>query len=452
MAYIFRKISNLIDEQKPALRRPQGQIIGQTPTPSGETGVKNAPENASAAHESTFKNPNAIYDANYGANMGQLSSGIKQSLDDANTQLQNSTKEYSRNVGDIAKNYNYNGRSDVENIERKDVYDRLSTLATPDVAKNTLGAIESKSKYYNADTSATANLSTIDGLTNQLQNQNGSTRGGSRLDALLYRNSGQAGRAIRNDLTQIDGFRAGKEQLLNNEKSLLDNSKRTVDENSKRLYSDGDMFRNELMRSAQSAASERQAQFNARRSAELQKLAEWKKSQDYKNMFAEKIMEGAGDNYIKANQEAALNVKNKLLENTLKNFTLDDVRENDFVSPMQTYNENMFLDGRFNKIGALLGMQQRARESAPEINVSARESDYRNAINSLINARAEQAKAAAAKAYTPEYTAETGGGGGNNLLLDGITGGMYSMNKSLYNGANKVGREIERGIKKLKFW
>ncbi len=463
MAYIFKKIGNLIDDQVSAMKA-QGQVIGQG-NGSNINSIENSTTSNQNTHESTYKNPNAIYDANYGADMGKLNSGIDQSLSDANTQLQSSTKEYQGRLGDVGKNYEYNGRSDVEKINDKDVYGRLSRITNSEIGKTALGSVDSKSKYYNADTSATANLSSVEGLTNQLQNQNGSTRGGSRLDALLYRNSGQAGRAINNDLMQIDGFRDGKEQLLNNEKNVLNNSQQTIVDNSNKLKNDGSVYREDLLKSAKNEAIATQEKYNAAREAEAKKLEEWKNSFNVRDIIAKEIEAGRNGRQIirsvsgdtpgaymtseggfrekggktpaQYSKDFSQETVDKLLENSIKEIDYSKINTDSFLNSTKNYNENMFLDGRFNQLGQLLGLEQRISETAPDLSVGVDSKGYQEAVNAAVAKRANEARNMADRLFQ----AQTSGGGGfnledviNNPLVQGIaTGGQSFIWRPVWN-------------------
>lgn len=433
MVYVFKKINDMVGGSSPS----GGQVISQ-----GAGANPNSPTDAQNPYASTYRNPDKIYQANLGENQGNVDTGLSKSLQDTQNNLTQSTNNYKSNLDSINSQYNYNGTSDLDNIGDSATFSRLSRLVNPTSAQTSLSGVQSNTANFNPDTSGVAASSTVDGLSNQLRNQYGTSAGGARLDAQLYRGSGQAGAAINNNLKQIDDFRADKQNQLSNESNILNQYEQGITNKSNILKSDAQNYQNNLLTQAQKQAANVQNNYDTTYQNSINDLNNYKASLPYqqqlkdsifnivnerskttplytqlpdnsaaqealrqqfgytpeefnKNITSETIDQGDSGTISKQNLNIAPYLANQLFQSALPNINLDKFKPENYVSAAPSVSENMYLDPKFNSISQLLGLNQRAIETPTSSNIVSQNDKYKSDINNYLAQQQQQATAAA---------------------------------------------------------
>lgn len=436
MVYVFKKLNSLSGTSP----TPNGDVIGDSSSNNNQTQAD--------PHASTYQNPSKIYQANLGENLGKLDNGITKNISDTQNNLSQSSDEYKSNLNNVDSNYKYNGQSDLQNISDPNTFSRLNSLVNPASEQSNLNSIQSNTKNYNPDTSGLAASSTISGLSSQLKNQYGTTEGGSRLDAQLYRGSGQAGKAINDNLNQLDNFQADKTNRLSNETSLLNQYNQGAVDKSNQLKADGTAYQTQLQSQAADQTKQQQSQYDTQRQQGIDSLTNQRNSVNVKQQLQDAINKGFGDRTVvnqfqnipnmnidtasrllqesgipgdMANQLASkmqysnsetpnsqgdgsgqLNgsidltdyLKNQLTDKFSSNVDLSSIDPSQYVSAPQTYDQNSYIDPRYNQISQLLGTNQITPNNQNYTPYSTNTQGFTDAINGYLNPQISQAQQA----------------------------------------------------------
>jgi phage shock protein A len=351
MPIVFRKIDNLVSNPK-----NEASPIGGG---SGAQSTQNP-------YASTFQNPSNILNANINEKQADLDTGLNQNIKDAQQNLDKSTQTYTDKLKGIENEKTYAGKDELNKIDDGQ-FSKLQSLLSPDERQKRMDSTTSSTKYVNPDTSAVAAASSVEGLSNQLRNQYNTTAGGSRLDALLYRNSGQAGQALNKNLSDINAFNSTRNNYLGNEANALTNSKANLANTANTVRSDVQGLKQQLGTTAQQQATDAQNTFNTSR----------------QNLLNNEIPE------LQANTIQDL-LKDVALQNNLTQYLPGQNQRSSFqyvpnidpslyVSPERTFDQSQFLDSRFNKLAGLLGEEQIAPSASPaDTNVAFNRDEYLN--------------------------------------------------------------------------
>ncbi len=435
MVYVFKKINNLT-----------GDNPAQSSDPSAVISSEDGAGPAANPHQSTYQNPSNIYNANLGENLGKLETGIGKSISDTQKNLTESSGRYKGALDNIDSGYQFNGRSDLENINDAGTFSRLNTMVTPLSEQTQLNAEKSNTRNYNPDTAGLASSSTISGLSNQLKNQYGTTAGGSRLDAQLYRGSGQAGKAINENLTQLGDFRKDKERRLGEETNLLSQYNKGAADKSAALLSQAGGYQGELKADAKGKAAAMQSQYDTGRQNAISGLNSKRDATDYKTQLQNAINSEFGDRKIvlggdgkqwlsgdpvqyfeergfstaEANQLAKSAqlikrtaprdgmsrggathtvdmtdmLKSKLLTQFSGNVNLGQFDASKYVGGPKTFDEDSFIDPRYNRLSQLIGGQQIAGTPQADNSLSIDNDGFQNALNNYMSTQSSDASAA----------------------------------------------------------
>lgn len=471
MVYIFKRLNDLAGN--PTSNESGNVIAGQA---AGAT---------QGTHESTYRNPSAVYNANVGQDMGQLETGVNKNIAQTQVDANKSSDAYKSQLQGVDSNYKYGGMQDLENINDSGTFSRLSSLVNPAGAQSQLAGVKSNTANYRPDTSGVAQSSNMGGLTAQLQNQYGTSAGGSRLDALLYRGSGQAGKAIQQGLGQINQFNQGQQQQLGQESNLLSQLKQNAVNKSNQLKSEGAGYQNELQTSAANQAKQQQNQYDTQRQQGIDSLTNQRNSINIRQQMQDAINKGFGGRSVInewqripntnidtasrllqesgipgdiANQMASqmqysssevpnsqgdgprqLNssidltdyFKNQLADKFSSNVNLNSIDPSQYVSGAQTYDQNSFLDPRYNQISQLLGTNQITPNSQNYTPYSTNNQGFNDAISAYLNPQMSQAQQAVEGLFNKPTTQEP-----NNLnpylsSLVGVVQNPYLANAVL---------------------
>lgn len=398
MPVVFRKIDNLVSNPK-----NEAMPIGGG---SGAQSTQNP-------YASTFQNPSAILNANINEKQADLDTGLNQNIKDAQSNLDKSTQSYADNLKGIENEQTYSGKDELNKIDAGQ-FSKLQSLLSPDAQQKRMDATTSTTKSINPDTSAVAAASTVQGLSNQLRNQYNTTAGGSRLDALLYRNSGQAGQALNKNLSDIDAFNTTRNNYLGNEANALTNSKANLTNTANTVRSDVQGLKQQLGSEAQQQAAGAQNTFNTSRQNLLDGIPDLQAT-TIDNLLKDVALQNNLTQYLPGqNQRSSFQY-------------VPNIDPNLYVSPERTFDQSQFLDSRFNQLASLLGENQIAPSTTPvDTNATFNRDEYLN--NLTESARPDLLKFLQSRVPTPPP--ETSSGGGYNTLTDylipGALGGFYA--------------------------
>jgi hypothetical protein len=389
MPIVFRKIDNLVSNPK-----NEAAPIG------GGSGVQNNQN----PYASTFRNPSDVLSANINEKQGDLDTGLNQNIKDAQSNLDKSTQTYTDNLKNIENEQTYAGKDELNKIDDGQ-FSKLQSLLSPEERQKRMDTTTSSTKFINPDTSAVAAASSVQGLSNQLRNQYNTTAGGSRLDALLYRNSGQAGQALNKNLSDINNFNTTRNNYLNNESNALTNSKANIANTANTVRSDVQGLKQQLSTTAQQQATDAQNTFNSARqnlfSTELPQLQSNILQNFTKNIGSNpQFRSSLNAQYNSMRPWDANNTRDSLFTDLakdsqnlqadpavisafLKQYNTDDPSL--YISPNRTFDQSQFLDSRFNKLASLLREEQIAPSGVPvDTNPAFDNSEYSNSLtNSL---------------------------------------------------------------------
>jgi len=351
MPIVFRKIDNLVSNPK-----NEAAPIG------GGSGAQNNQN----PYASTFRNPSDVLSANINEKQGDLDTGLNQNIKDAQSNLDKSTQTYTDNLKNIENEQTYAGKDELNKIDDGQ-FSKLQSLLSPEERQKRMDTTTSSTKFINPDTSAVAAASSVQGLSNQLRNQYNTTAGGSRLDALLYRNSGQAGQALNKNLSDINNFNTTRENYLNNESNALTNSKSNLANMANTVRSDVQGLKQQLGTTAQQQATDAQNTFNTSRQNLLNNEIPELQANTIQNLLKDVALQNNLTQYLPGqNQRSSFQY-------------VPNVDPSLYVSPERTFDQSQFLDSRFNKLAGLLGEEQIAPSASPaDTNVAFNRDEYLN--------------------------------------------------------------------------
>jgi len=351
MPIVFRKIDNLVSNPK-----NEAAPIG------GGSGAQNNQN----PYASTFRNPSDVLSANINEKQGDLDTGLNQNIKDAQSNLDKSTQTYTDNLKNIENEKTYAGKDELNKIDDGQ-FSKLQSLLSPEERQKRMDTTTSSTKYINPDTSAVAAASSVQGLSNQLRNQYNTTAGGSRLDALLYRNSGQAGQALNKNLSDINAFNSTRENYLGNEANALTNSKANLANTANTVRSDVQGLKQQLGTTAQQQATDAQNTFNTSRQNLLNNEIPELQANTIQNLLKDVALQNNLTQYLPGqNQRSSFQY-------------VPNIDPSLYVSPERTFDQSQFLDSRFNKLAGLLGEEQITPSASPaDTNVAFNRDEYLN--------------------------------------------------------------------------
>jgi len=443
MAYIFKKLNNLTGSagQSDTTAATGGEVIGGGGGSSGNT--------QKDPYASTYQNPNKIYQANLNQDMGQVNTGVTKNIADTQNELTKSSDAYKTNLTNVDSKYSYGGQADLEKIGDAGTFSRLSGLINPETGKAELGGVQSKSQYYNPDTAGVAAASTVGGLSNQLKDQYGTSAGGARLDAQIYRGSGQAGKAINQNIGQLNDFQTDKTQRLGAESAMLGQYNQGITDRSNQLKSDGTSYQGNLLNTATEQAKTDQALFDTNRNnaigglssqlnagtidAELRKaisegLAGRQATKEFQSTYLPDVSgalqragveEGAANNLTAnyrtepGNGNSTVDmtdyITNKIASEQGAGASLAGIDASKYVAN-QKFDANQYIDPRYNQLASLLGSQQMQTGAKLSTNATADDAEFKKAIASQLSGQTNAAKNSAASFFNTEAAAQQGPG------------------------------------------
>jgi len=351
MPIVFRKIDNLVSNPK-----NEAAPIG------GGSGAQNNQN----PYASTFRNPSDVLSANINEKQGDLDTGLNQNIKDAQSNLDKSTQTYTDNLKNIENEKTYAGKDELNKIDDGQ-FSKLQSLLSPEERQKRMDTTASSTKYINPDTSAVAAASSVQGLSNQLRNQYNTTAGGSRLDALLYRNSGQAGQALNKNLSDINNFNTTRENYLNNENAALANAKSNLANTANTVRNDVQGLKQQLGTTAQQQATDAQNTFNTSRQNLLNNEIPELQANTIQNLLKDVALQNNLTQYLPGqNQRSSFQY-------------VPNIDPSLYVSPERTFDQSQFLDSRFNKLAGLLGEEQITPSASPaDTNVAFNRDEYLN--------------------------------------------------------------------------
>jgi phage shock protein A len=351
MPIVFRKIDNLVSNPK-----NEAAPIG------GGSGAQNNQN----PYASTFRNPSDVLSANINEKQGDLDTGLNQNIKDAQSNLDKSTQTYTDKLKGIENEKTYAGKDELNKIDDGQ-FSKLQSLLSPEERQKRMDTTTSSTKFINPDTSAVAAASSVQGLSNQLRNQYNTTAGGSRLDALLYRNSGQAGQALNKNLSDINAFNSTRENYLGNEANALTNSKANLANTANTVRSDVQGLKQQLGTTAQQQAIDAQNTFNSARQNLLNNEIPNLQANTIQNLLKDVALQNNLTQYLPGqNQRSSFQY-------------VPNIDPSLYVSPERTFDQSQFLDSRFNKLAGLLGEEQIAPSASPaDTNVAFNRDEYLN--------------------------------------------------------------------------
>ena len=353
MPIVFRKIDNLVSNPK-----NEASPIGGG---SGAQSTQNP-------YASTFQNPSAVLNANINEKQADLDTGLNQNIKDAQQNLDKSTQTYTDRLKGIENEQTYSGQNELNKIDDNQ-FSKLQSLLSPDERQKRMDSTTSSTKYVNPDTSAVAAASTVQGLSNQLRNQYNTTAGGSRLDALLYRNSGQAGQALNKNLSDINAFNSTRNNYLGNEANALANSKANLANIANTVRSDVQGLKQQLGNQAQQQATDAQTTYNTARQNLLENEIPNLQATTIDNLLKDVAAQNNLTQYLpKQNQRSAFQY-------------VPTIDPSLYVSPERSFDQSQFLDSRFNRLASLLGENQITPSATPaDTNATFNRNEYLNAL------------------------------------------------------------------------
>lgn len=353
MPIVFRKIDNLVSNPK-----NEASPIGSG---SGVQSTQNP-------YASTFQNPSAVLNANINEKQADLDTGLNQNIKDAQQNLDKSTQTYTDKLKGIENEQTYSGQNELNKIDDNQ-FSKLQSLLSPDERQKRMDSTTSSTKYVNPDTSAVAAASSVEGLSNQLRNQYNTTAGGSRLDALLYRNSGQAGQALNKNLSDINAFNSTRNNYLGNEANALTNSKANIANTANTVRSDVQGLKQQLGTNAQQQATDAQNTFNSARQNFLDNEIPTLQADTIQNLLKDVALQNNLTQYLPGqNQRSSFQY-------------VPNIDPSLYVSPERSFDQSQFLDSRFNRLASLLGENQIAPSATPaDTNATFNRDEYVNAL------------------------------------------------------------------------
>lgn len=353
MPIVFRKIDNLVSNPK-----NEASPIG------GGSGVQSTQN----PYASTFQNPSNILNANINEKQADLDTGLNQNIKDAQQNLDKSTQTYTDKLKGIENEQTYSGQNELNKIDDNQ-FSKLQSLLSPDERQKRMESTTSSTKYVNPDTSAVAAASSVEGLSNQLRNQYNTTAGGSRLDALLYRNSGQAGQALNKNLSDINAFNSTRNNYLGNEANALANSKANLANTANTVRSDVQGLKQQLGTTAQQQATDAQNTFNSARQNFLDNEIPTLQADTIQNLLKDVALQNNLTQYLPGqNQRSSFQY-------------VPNIDPSLYVSPERSFDQSQFLDSRFNRLASLLGENQIAPSATPaDTNATFNRDEYVNAL------------------------------------------------------------------------
>lgn len=352
MPIVFRKIDNLVSNPKNEAS-PIGGGSGQS---------------TQNPYASTFQNPSAVLNANINEKQADLDTGLNQNIKDAQQNLDKSTQTYTDKLKGIENEQTYGGQNELNKIDDNQ-FSKLQSLLSPDERQKRMDSTTSSTKYVNPDTSAVAAASSVEGLSNQLRNQYNTTAGGSRLDALLYRNSGQAGQALNKNLSDINAFNSTRNNYLGNEANALTNSKANLANTANTVRSDVQGLKQQLGTTAQQQATDAQNTFNTSRQNFLDNEIPTLQADTIQNLLKDVALQNNLTQYLPGqNQRSSFQY-------------VPNIDSSLYVSPERSFDQSQFLDSRFNRLASLLGENQIAPSATPaDTNATFNRDEYVNAL------------------------------------------------------------------------
>lgn len=396
MPIVFRKIDNLVSDPK-----NEASPIGGG---SGAQSTQNP-------YASTFQNPSNILNANINEKQADLDTGLNQNIKDAQQNLDKSTQTYTDKLKGIENEQTYGGQNELNKIDDNQ-FSKLQSLLSPDERQKRMDSTTSSTKYVNPDTSAVAAASSVEGLSNQLRNQYNTTAGGSRLDALLYRNSGQAGQALNKNLSDINAFNSTRNNYLGNEANALANSKANLANTANTVRSDVQGLKQQLGTTAQQQATDAQNTFNSARQNFLDNEIPTLQADTIQNLLKDVALQNNLTQYLPdQNQRSSFQY-------------MPNIDPSLYVSPERSFDQSQFLDSRFNRLASLLGENQIAPSATPaDTNATFNRDEYVNALQE--SARPDLLRFLQSRVPPPQT--ESSGGGYNTFddyILPGVLGGV----------------------------
>jgi hypothetical protein len=353
MPIVFRKIDNLVSNPK-----NEASPIGGG---SGTQSTQNP-------YASTFQNPSAVLNANINEKQADLDTGLNQNIKDAQQNLDKSTQTYTDRLKGIENEQTYGGQNELNKIDDNQ-FSKLQSLLSPDERQKRMDSTTSSTKYVNPDTSAVAAASSVEGLSNQLRNQYNTTAGGSRLDALLYRNSGQAGQALNKNLSDINAFNSTRNNYLGNEANALTNSKANIANTANTVRSDVQGLKQQLGTTAQQQATDAQNTFNSARQNFLDNEIPTLQADTIQNLLKDVALQNNLTQYLPGQNQRSSFQYVPTIDPSL------------YVSPERSFDQSQFLDSRFNRLASLLGENQIAPSATPaDTNATFNRDEYVNAL------------------------------------------------------------------------
>lgn len=351
MPIVFRKIDNLVSNPK---------------NEAAPIGGGSSAQNNQNPYASTFRNPSDVLSANINEKQGDLDTGLNQNIKDAQSNLDKSTQTYTDNLKNIENEKTYAGKDELNKIDDGQ-FSKLQSLLSPEERQKRMDTTTSATKYINPDTSAVAAASSVQGLSNQLRNQYNTTAGGSRLDALLYRNSGQAGQALNKNLSDINNFNTTRDNYLNNENAALANAKSNLANTANTVRSDVQGLKQQLGTTAQQQATDAQNTFNTSRQNLLNNEIPELQANTIQNLLKDVALQNNLTQYLPGqNQRSSFQY-------------VPNIDPSLYVSPERTFDPSQFLDSRFNKLAGLLGEEQITPSASPaDTNVAFNRDEYLN--------------------------------------------------------------------------
>ncbi len=394
--YVFRKLNNLagtgLDGNVAASGTPQGQAIDGAPAVSGDAGV--APTTTTNSPSGNVRNPTAIYDANKNLDMGGLETGTSKAIQDADNNMKQAGYDYSAQLKAIDDKNRYNS-SDLGNVGDADTYSRLKSILDGTSEKASLANVRDTAGDQFVDASGLANASTVPGLTKELQKQYHTTAGGARLDALLYRNSGQAGKALNQDFDKLNSFQDEQKAAIDAGKKTLGLYNSGVDTRSSKLKSDINDYENNLMNAAYAAAAKDFTKYSGDQLGTLQK-----RNADAENAARAAIQQAIDDemgkngrSYITNRSDNDYQARQNILDALQGKVSFDSSK----YATTPQFSEDMFdphsyLDSRYNALASLIGGQQYAPSSHPDANFGFNDSAYNEASKQYADQQAQRAR------------------------------------------------------------
>lgn len=417
MPIVFRKIDNLTSN-------PRNEA-----TPIGGGSGAQSTQNPYA---STFQNPSNILSANINEKQADLDTGLNQNIKDAQQNLDKSTQTYTDKLKGIENEQTYAGQSELNKIDDNQ-FSKLQTLLSPDERQKRMDSTTSSTKYVNPDTSAVAAASSVEGLSNQLRNQYNTTAGGSRLDALLYRNSGQAGQALNKNLSDIGAFNTTRDNYLNNEKTALANSKENLANTANTVRNDVQGLKQQLGTEAQQKATDAQSSYNTARQNLLNNEIPNLQATTIQNLLQDVAAQNNLTQYLPGqNQRSSFQY-------------VPNIDPSLYVSPERTFDQSQFLDSRFNRLAGLLGENQITPSATPaDTNATFNRDEYLNALQE--SARPDLLQFLQSRVPAPQPESVNGGGYNTvtDYLIPGALGGVYATKP-----VRDVGKNIVSGLLNL---